>query len=95
MKAKVNQLTLSLSTLQLDLTEPVFASKIAGEYSMYPNIYIARKLGEKDYPLGLRGSVLISNKSSIVASYQWQAMEGVDPDVFSATHSSGSWECLI
>lgn len=46
MKANVNQLTLSLSTQQLDLTEPAFASKTAGKYSMYPNI--ARKLGEED-----------------------------------------------
>ena len=40
--------------------------------------------------VGLRGSVLISNQSSVEAPYQWHAMEGVDPDVFSATNSSGS-----
>jgi hypothetical protein len=45
--------------------------------------------------VGLRGSVLISNESSVVASYQWHAMEGVFPDIFSATHSSGSWHLLI
>ncbi len=45
--------------------------------------------------IGLRGSVLISNESSVVASYQWHAMEGVFPDVFSATHSSGSWYLYV
>lgn len=51
-KANVSQLTLSLSTLQLDLTEPAFASKSAGEYSMYPTM--ARKLSEKDSPCTCR-----------------------------------------
>lgn len=35
MKANVSQLTLSLSSPQLYLTEPAFASKAAGEYSMF------------------------------------------------------------
>jgi hypothetical protein len=34
-KANISQLTLSLSSPQLDLTEPAFASKAAGEYSVF------------------------------------------------------------
>ena len=55
---------------------------------MVPNHYFVMIL------LGLRGSVRITNNHSVAVSYQWCAMEGVDPDIFSATHPSGSWLLL-
>ena len=80
--------------MELNLTEPTFASKTAGECVHVPYVKPGNFM-KKTLLVGLRGSVRIANKNSVVASYQWHAMEGVDTNVFSATLSSGSADLLI
>ena len=41
--------------------------------------------------LGLRGSVIITNKHNVAAKFQWHAREEVDTKMFYMMHPSGTY----
>ena len=103
-KADVIPLSLSLSTTQLTLTEPYLANKTAGECGIFTQCidiaYLSLSLSLSSplslfplyFPLpnlGLRGSVIITNKHGVAVLFQWHAREEVDTETFYMMHPSG------
>ena len=88
-KANCTQLSLSLSSTTLVLTEPYLASNTAGKCNHIPGRTCILTKCFTD-PAGLRGAITITNEHSVEVPFQWHAREEVDTDMLYMLHPSGN-----